>query len=161
MFLCDPNPHLRVYFLFYLSLLTLPTAYVVVFGERVWMKIAFISQLIRLVFVGLHNAFYPIFVAAYVAVGFEGTHPGASADEILFHSVSYGVMIFFMSMTASLWEPAKLYQIYRLQKMLETSRNGSLAGSEADIDEDEEELASVSETESTNLSDSGYVAQAV
>ncbi|CAA83613.1 Serpentine Receptor, class H [Caenorhabditis elegans] len=137
MFLIDPNPHLRIYFMFYISLFTLPTAYVVVFGDRIWMRVAFVCQLTRMVFIGFHNVFYPIFVAAYIAIGYENHHPGTTSDEILMHSTSYG-------------EPAKLFQIYRLQMMLKTTPDVSVDGSEVDLEDDKYE-SSVTKTETETI----------
>ncbi|EGT33637.1 hypothetical protein CAEBREN_23448 [Caenorhabditis brenneri] len=157
MFLVDPVSSVRVYFVFYLSILTLPTAYIVFFGTKTWMKIGFITQLIRLVFIVLHNIFYPLFVAVHTALDYEGTHPRATSDEITFYSILFGALIFFWSAAASMWEPAKLWQIYRLLKMLDTDSKMRMAEL-LDENDEEEDADSISESESTNLSDSGYVA---
>uniref|UniRef100_A0A1I7TNP7 Na_H_Exchanger domain-containing protein n=1 Tax=Caenorhabditis tropicalis TaxID=1561998 RepID=A0A1I7TNP7_9PELO len=139
MFFIDPNPHVRIYFMFYLSVLTLPSAYVVIFGNKVWMRIAFVAQLIRMSLICCHNAFYPIFVGAYTAIEYEGKHPGAKAEEILIHSTAFGALVLFISLIASLWEPAKLYQIYRLLKMLENAPKYRMSELDGEHEEEDEE----------------------
>ncbi|PIC38755.1 hypothetical protein B9Z55_010659 [Caenorhabditis nigoni] len=133
LILLDPSVQVRVYFLFYLALLTLPATFIVAFGNAHWMKAAFFCQLIRSLFIAFHNITYPILAASWTAVENRQAFHEASNEEIIFSSAGYGFLIFLLSTAASIFEPAKLYHICHLQRML--AEAPELADSDVEMDD--------------------------